>query len=364
MYAILLLFYRYGWLLEPTRVLNKEYTPCTKVSIIIPARNESKHIGALLNDIMSQYYPSTLMEVVVIDDHSTDSTAEIVRSFSGVHLRSLKDDVGDLVLNSYKKKAIEIGVRESSGELIITTDADCRLGPYWLLSIVSFYEKGRYKMIAGPVAMLSEGTHLGRFQMLDFITMQGITSAVLNTHSGSMCNGANLAYTRDAFEAVDGFAGIDEIASGDDMLLMYKINSKYKKKVAYLKSQEAIVSTYPMQSISKFMQQRIRWASKSAKLKDNRITAVLGFVYVFNLFFLILFLLGFLKPALWGTLATMLLFKSVIEYFFILPISDFFKIKREVILLFLYQPLHILYIIVSGGLGQFGAYTWKDRTVK
>ena len=73
---------------------------------------------------------------------------------------------------------------------------------------------------------------------MDFMVLQGITGAVVYKNNLSMCNGANLAYEKKAFYEVNGFAGIDHIASGDDMLLMHKIWKKYPDRVHYLKSKE------------------------------------------------------------------------------------------------------------------------------
>jgi len=363
-YAVLILYYRAGWTHLPEFYLNKEYVPKTKVSIIIPARNEEKNIGALLRDVMGQYYPSELMEVIVVDDHSTDRTPDIIQCYPNVHYLDLSRHTGTEVLNSYKKKAIETAIRYSRGELIVTTDADCRMGPYWLLALVSYFETSRAKLIAAPVHISHEGSFFEAFQSLDFMTMQGITGAIAHTHSGTLCNGANLAYTRQAFDTVGGFTGIDHIASGDDMLLMYKIEQRFPKKTAYLKCREAMVSTDPMPDAAAFFQQRIRWASKASHFKDRRVTAVLVLVYVYNLSFVLLTLAAFWKPSLLVALCTALVAKIVLELQLLRPVSQFFRQEGELLRFPFLQLLHIPYIVVSGFLGQFGTYRWKERRVK
>lgn len=80
--------------------------------------------------------------------------------------------------------------------------------------------------IAAPVKYHHSGTFLSLFQCLDFISLQGITAATVSAGFHSMCNGANLAYQKEAYTKVGGFTSIDNIASGDDMLLMYKIQKK------------------------------------------------------------------------------------------------------------------------------------------
>ena len=212
------------------------------------------------------------------------------------------------------------------------------------------------------------------FQALDFMMLQGITGASVHKKIHSMCNGANLAYTKKAFEEVGGFSGIDNIASGDDMLLMHKIYKRYPDKVMFLKSKDAIVQTAPVSSISEFFNQRIRWASKADKYDDKRIFAVLLLVYLFNLVLLLLPILTLFNPGklsiihyplsiinLWLLL---LVLKTSIELIFLYPVAKFFG-KQTMLWLFpLMQPFHILYTVIAGWLGKFGHYTWKERKVK
>src|SRR5690606_10921612 len=103
-----------------------------------------------LQDILNQNFPVHLLEIIVVDDHSTDNTAVIVRSFSdqGVRLIQLNEKEP---LNSYKKKAISEAINHASGELIVATDADCRMQPMSLNAVVSMYEKENLLFISGPV---------------------------------------------------------------------------------------------------------------------------------------------------------------------------------------------------------------------
>ncbi|MBK8146513.1 MAG: glycosyltransferase [Bacteroidetes bacterium] len=161
--------------------IQKDYKPRTRVSIIIPARNEEKSIGILIKNILAQIYPPELTEIIVIDDHSTDNTSKVVGTFPKVTLITLADFTKGTVLNAYKKKAIEIGIKQSSGELIITTDADCAMCEFWLLSIVYAYEHNHNKLLAAPVAFFNKKNWFQIFQSIDFFTMQG-------------CNGRSLLF--------------------------------------------------------------------------------------------------------------------------------------------------------------------------
>ena len=359
LYGSLITYYWLAWKAIPA------YIPAgpaqqTMISVIIPARNEEGNIKQLLVALQDQTWPKDLFEIIVVDDHSTDATAAIVQQFPGVKLIRLKDDS----LNSYKKKAIETGIAAATGSLIVTTDADCLPLPGWLGLLAAFKEEKKSVFIAAPVVIDCNSSLLQVFQAMDFMVLQGITGAAVYKRQLSMCNGANLAYERNVFYEVEGFKGIDHIASGDDMLLMHKITKQYPGHVHYLKSKDAIVSTQPMKTWKTFLNQRIRWASKAGSYDDKRITAVLLLVYLFNLSFLVLLLAGCWSPVYWIYFLALWVAKTIIELPLFISLADFFNKKWAVKFFFLFQPLHIFYTIISGLFGQFGKYEWKGRRVK
>lgn len=385
-YAALILYYAFSWRQIPFfpgptnhSLLMPDDTQPTILSIIIPARNEEKNIAACLDSICNQSYPTHLYEIIVVDDHSTDNTAAIVKKYAAqnVKLISLKEVIQGNIINSYKKKAIEAAVAQAAGELIITTDADCVVQSHWLQTIDAFYKQTNAAFIAMPVSVECSKSFIEMFQALDFMTLQGITGASVYKHIHSMCNGANLAYTKEVFKQVNGFAGIDNIASGDDMLLMHKIYKEHPGKVFFLKSKEVIVQTAPVTTVKDFFNQRIRWASKADKYDDKRIFAVLLLVYLFNVALIILpvtavFNMQYAIPVAFGANVQISLFsfwlallaaKTFVEVIFIFPVARFFN-KQTLLWLFpFFQPFHIAYTVIAGWLGKFGSYQWKERKV-
>jgi len=366
-YAIIILLYRKWFLqLKPFTIANN-YSPSTKFSIIIPARNEEENIEKCLQSIIQQNYPSALFEVIVIDDHSTDNTSFIVedikKKYTNIKLLKLSDLLNGKQLNAYKKKAIEIAIEISSGEWIITTDADCIMLQDWLKNYDAFIQQNNAVFIAAPVAFTYTKTILSIFQYLDFLTLQGITAAAVSAGFHSMCNGANLAYKKTVFFEVNGFAGIDNIASGDDMLLMNKIKKKYPTQIGFLFSKDAIVSTAPMPTWGSFINQRIRWASKADRYKDKNILGVLLLVYFFNLLLLVILCLSLIKPVLIIYWLIVIAVKALVELPFIIPVEAFFG-ETFVVSFILLQPFHIAYTVIAGWLGKFGTYQWKNRKVK
>jgi len=358
-YSALIIFYWLGWKSAPEFHCHSS-KETVSVSIIVPARNEEENIGFLLRALQQQTYPQQLVQVIVANDGSTDNTAPIAKSFAGTAVV----DVGEETSSAHKKRAIDQAIKIATGDLIVTTDADCVPTPNWIETIVSFRKENKSRFIAAPVVFQNNSSMLQVFQALDFLVLQGITAASVVKNVHSMCNGANLAYDKSAFIEVNGFAGIDHIASGDDMLLMHKISKQFPGNVHYLKSKDAIVVTQPMRNWRDFFHQRIRWASKATFYDDKRIFWALLLVYLFDLSFLALLISGFWFPVLWIYLIILLVAKTVVELPFVYSVAKFFK-KQSLLKYFpFFQPLHIAYTILIGFLAQFGRYEWKGRRVK
>lgn len=366
-YISLMLLYRRGWALQYSFKPDKSFTPTTKISIVIPARNEEHNIAACVRSALQQNYPAHLLEVIVVDDHSTDRTADIVNAIDDRRVKCIRlaehvKQSDDII--AFKKLALSVGIEQSHGELIVTTDADCYAGTDWIRTIAAIYEQQRPVMIVAPVDFTTNASVVQIFQSIDFMSMQGITAAAHRLNMGNMSNGANLAFSKEAYRSVDGYKGIDHLASGDDYLLMMKLKQKFPDGITYLGSQEAIVHTAPQPNWSSFLQQRIRWASKSGKYNDNTLTSVLLLVYLYNFSFLALAITGVVNTRYWLVALAMLLLKVVAELYYLLPVARFFHKRSQLIYYPLLQPLHILYIISAGFLGFFGVYSWKGRKVK
>ena len=360
LYAVLIFFYTIYW--KKAGIYHASAVRPNFISIIVAARNEEENITPLLNALQNQSYPGEFFEVIVVDDFSTDQTAALVQQHPLSNLKLIRPE-GQSEQSS-KKKAIHTGILHASGSLIVTTDADCLPGENWLEVVNSFYSEKDPSFIAAPVKFEYNRSLLQRFQAIDFLTLQGITAAGVTSGFHAMCNGANLAYKKKSFLSVNGFDGIDKVATGDDMLLMYKIWRSEPGKVHYLKSQEAIMSTQPMQSWKKFFMQRRRWASKTLVYDDKMVIAVLFLVYLVNCFFIVLVIAALLNSAYLWLLPGYLIIKSLIEFPFIYLVTRFYKEEKLRGYFFLFQPLHIMYTVLAGTLSQFGKYEWKGRKTK
>jgi cellulose synthase/poly-beta-1,6-N-acetylglucosamine synthase-like glycosyltransferase len=347
-----------------------DFQPKTILSILIPARDEEANITACLTSVVNQSYPTDLFEIIVVNDHSTDRTADLVLQlqtlYSNIKLLHLADFTNSSVLNSYKKKALEIGVAYANGELIVTTDADCVAPPNWLQLLASLYETRQPRCICAPVNFHQEKNLLERFQSLDYAGTMLLTGAGIHARTLRLSNGANLAYPKAVFEELQGFADSYHLASGDDMMLVHKIAGRYPDGIVFLKNAAATVLTTAKATWRDFWQQRIRWATKSTAYPDRRVTGVVAMVFFYccNILLSIL-LIPFVGWQMTGIFLLQLVNKLYWDSRLLYTACVFFN-KKELLKAFLpAQLLHIWYIIVIGILGNtVKKYEWKGRKVR
>lgn len=369
LYLLMVFYYFVGWLR-----LKRTQTPTPQeagklpfVTVVIPVRNESEHIQNCLKAVFNQTYPKHLFEVIVIDDYSTDPTIRLAREIEEknllvLDLQNYLGNPGEYFPN--KKKAIALGIKNAKGDLIITTDGDCLVGENWLMAMVSYYQSNEFKLLTGPVMMKPAKLPLEWFQQLDVMNLVGITGATIRNGLPTMCNGANMMYSKEVFHAVEGFKGNHDVPTGDDIFLMQKIQAQYPGSIGFVKNYDACVFTRPERSFSGFLSQRVRWVSKSSRFSDMRVAVILYFAYVFNLFIIVagLFALDFSQ---WGWLPVAIAAgtKFFIELVFNLPLIIFFRKIVLLLLLPFMEVFHILYVVIIGVLSLTGKYRWKDRQI-
>jgi cellulose synthase/poly-beta-1,6-N-acetylglucosamine synthase-like glycosyltransferase len=370
-----MLRYIEGWNALSEWQLPRDFIPQTAITVLLPARDEAENIAACLRSVFANTYPSNLFEVIVLDDYSTDATVEIVQQFQlqypNLRIIHLADSVETTETQSFKKKAIELGIAQATGTLIVGTDADCIVQRDWLALFASMYERTGAKFIAAPVNFYQEKKLLEKFQSLDFLGMMTLTGAGVRRRFMRMCNGANVAYDKATFYAVGGFQDIDHVASGDDMLLMQKFAFHFPEKIAFLKNQTATTFTKAKPTWRSFLQQRIRWGSKSSSYTEWHVTFILAMVYFFCCTIVLNTIwLAFSLTFAWSNdsgklLALQLFCKTVVDFFFLRQSALYFQRCDLMRVFFRSQVLHILYIAIVGTLSNVvKRYEWKGRRVR
>ncbi len=332
------------------------------LSILIAVRNEEGKIDKLLGDLQKQTYPSAFFEILVLDDHSEDGTAEQVLLFqkkSALNVRLIRMPEGV----EGKKNAIAEGIQNAKGQLIVTTDGDCRVGEQWLELMEGFYRERNVKMICGGVTFFKKKTFRAKILELEFASLVGSGAAGLAMGYPSMCNGANLAYEKQAFIEVNGYQDSERLASGDDEFLMHKIYRKYPGQVAFIKHKDAVVETEAPESWKAFFNQRKRWASKWESYTYTHIKLLALLVFGSNLALVLNFFLCLAKSYPLNVFLVLLAFKFMLEFLFLRSVLVYFGRKVNLWIFLVTEFVYPFYVVAFALQGRIGKYQWKDREI-
>lgn len=331
------------------------------ISVIVPFRNEEKNIKGLLEDLETQNYPDDFYEVILINDHSEDSTIHVIEPFCRKHNNfRLIEMQGN---SCGKKAAIETGIRNAAGKLIVTTDADCRTGNKWISTIAEYYLKSdKPGMIIGLVGLMSEDNLYNKFQELELLSLVGAGAGATGIEHPIFCSGANLIYEKELFNSYRD--PLDKkLVSGDDTLFMLRLKRDSNQKIRLLKSKEAIVYTKPQLSFGEFIRQRVRWTSKAKFYRDFGILYTSIVVLALNVSIVGSVILIFTNKN-YALYPVLMLGKTLTDIIFMKSILKFFNRKKLLRFLVFYQLFYPLYISVTGIFGHIAPYSWKSRKIE
>ena len=291
--------------------------PKTAFTIVVPFRNEAENLPLLLESISRLNYPMDLIEMILVNDASTDKFQIPNSKFQISVINNIR------ISNSPKKDAITTAMKMVKTNWIITTDADCIVHENWFLTLDNYIQNHSVNMIAGAVTYKGNNSFLHHFQQLDLASLQGATIGSFGIGKGFMCNGANLAYKKSLFQELKGFEGNDSIASGDDVFLLQKALTKFPDKVHYLKSENTIVTTKALDDWKSLFYQRVRWASKTSAYQSNfgKLLGLVVFSGNSSLLFISCYLLFEIED--FYSLLFLIITKFLIDYILIYKTNQF-----------------------------------------
>lgn len=331
-----------------------------KVSVLIPARNEEKHLKACLEAILSQNDIHYIEEILVLDDHSTDNTRALVENLHNPLIRCISLPAS----LTGKKAAITLGVKLAKASVIALTDADCIPEKNWIRSVSKQYvDQNALIFTTGLVSIQDHQNVLSRFQSLDFMANMALTAWGLKNQYFYLANGANMSFLKTSFEDVGGYGGNEHIASGDDVFLIKKMAEQKNKTLMFLHDPDAAVVTTPQKTWATLWEQRKRWATKSKAYASGTLWSVqaLTFLLSVGIIGFILYSLIFSAGMLYISML-ILLIKAVVDYLFLSGLSKKWNLHPAL----QYYPLsfltYLIYIIFMGLTALFpSAYLWKGR---
>lgn len=359
-YGILIISYFHGiGRLEASSLSNIQPT----FSIIIAARNEEESIQKCLSGLALQSYPKDKLEVIIINDQSTDNTEFLINAFIRQHPDSKIRQLFTTGAGG-KKAAIKKGIEEATSEYIVVTDSDCTHDSGWVIEINNYFQSTNAVFVAGPVMMQPEDSLFSKFQCLEFNSLLASTAGSIGINKPFMCNGANMAFSKNAYFQLKANSMDERLASGDDVFLLFSMKEKFgAERIAFARSRESITFTSTNKTLGQFIQQRLRWASKSSSYTDTH--AKHAAISVFSMNFVLLFLMVcmlFNRELIIAGITTFVI-KTLIDTLVLSRYTSIFGQRSLLIYTPVAEPLIAIYTVTIGLAGNFISFKWKDRKI-
>lgn len=410
-YVAMLWRFAKGW--KSLRKVERVAVPVS-VTVIVPARSEEAHIRACLTDLLRQDYPQEFFHLIMVDDGSEDGTAPIAAELATQHpnLTVMR------AKGAGKKQALQQVIDATESELIATVDADCRIAPTWLSTMVAAQQQDMASMVLGPVVLTPATGLFQRIQRMEFLAIMGVTGGSAAMGHPVMANGANLLFDRNAFTEAGGYSGSGN-PSGDDVFLMLKMKGRgtgdegqgtkdegrgvaaaanqrisesanqFRDKsqggsssgtdaqsegnspllwggVSFVKDPSALVSTAPMPTLGSFWQQRKRWLSKKGGYTDRHVKTTAILTYLANLGGLLALLtVPFIFPSTAADLLlSALVIKTLADLFFIRMVARDLMPTCSIWEIIPAELFILIYTSLLGLVGNVREYRWKGRSVR
>ncbi len=358
-YLLLLMAYTIGWYRTPLSppLLNANHP---KVHVLIALRNESSQIVALVQSLRDQVYPSDRLLFILVDDHSEDDT--FIRLEQAVKIKMSHQFLVLQAEKPGKKASLQQALRHEAADLIVVTDADCIHSPFWIAQLAAHYVRDKAVMCLGPVKISPIESLMQQLQALEFMSLIASTAGAAGLGVPSMANGANMAIDYNALMKAGGFNQKTQYASGEDVFLLLKLLRTYgSKKIRFVRSAHAMVTTQASPDWKSFMSQRMRWVSKSKAYRHPFIILPALIVFALNFSLVALSIAMIWIPYLSIIFLLFILVKYLIELPLMQSMANFMH-SRKLLRWFLpMQFFYPFYVVITAVAGLGFKSSWKGR---
>ncbi|WP_157974482.1 glycosyltransferase [Lewinella sp. IMCC34183] len=333
-----------------------------RLAVVVPFRNEAHNLPVLLEGLLAQTYHPDRYEVILVDDHSEDGgVAGAVLDDERVRLLRLSDHPDFLTRGAYKKAALQLGISHTQADVIVTTDADCRVPPNWLRQLAAHFVAGQ-DVVLGPVFVDPVEDFWDGFQALDLAAYQLFTASCVAAGKPGLANGANFAFRRTSFHAVGGYAGVNHLPSGDDVLLLHKFIRFGVRAVGVACRPPALVRTRPVTGWRALWRQRLRWASKAGQYGSHSLNWAQTLSFLTSLVILFSFPLGILDYRILLAGLGGWALKWAIDYYLLGDVCRHYGHGKLMTWYPAAQAFYPVYLVAVGTAALFGARaSWKGR---
>ena len=346
-----------------TRELPLHYQPKLFLSIVVSARNEEANIERFFNELEKQAYPKELFEILIIDDASEDHTFRAIQH----HIKKSVLQITMLQNNAHlgKKKSLAKCIAQAKGSVIITTDADViSRSALWLQSIAFAFEKESPALIIMPIDFEAESGFVSAFQNVENLALTALTAGFVGLQKPFLCNGANLAFQKLAYEQVNGYQTHQHISSGEDVFLLESIKKEFgSSAILYGLSRFLICKTTAEKTWGSLLQQRLRWAYK-AKYNTNWLNMSIGILTLLaNGLPWVSLVAVFSQAISMPYLVTFVFAKFIFDFLLLFLASDFLGKKLYKRWFFPFQLVYGCYALIVGVGAMFIKPRWKNKPI-
>lgn len=331
------------------------------VSVIIAARNEAAHIATCLESVLNQTYENEQYEVIVVNDRSSDNTGVIAESYISTYNNLKVITITDLPLKvSPKKWAIQKGIENSRGEILLFTDADCQVKPTWMESMVGCFMPDT-GMVIGFSAIRAV-SFFEKLQAFDFLSLMAAAFGACTMGLKWSASGQNLGYRRKAFDQAGGFSSVINRISGDDALMVQLIRKLKTWRIVFNPDPRSFNETEPQNNLKSLIHQRSRWASNAT------IMIKLNPVLFFYLFAVFIFYSGLVAGMVCSLLYSVCLWplvfgfihKMIIDLLITVKASSIFHQPFSPAVFIIWFLFQLPYTLLVGLRGSLQIFKWKQ----
>ena len=366
LYTRLFFFYTKSWkeIKLPSEKNNSDY-----ISVIVACRNEEKNISNLIEDVKSQCFDENRFEMIVVNDHSEDGTLKILNyeseKWNNLRIINLDNKVFG------KKYAIKEAAKIAKGEIIICTDADCRVGENWIQTMSDYFTNTDCKFVSASIFYKEQNSLFSKYQMLEILSLVSTSGAAINRKKATICNGANLAFRKKEYLEIpeDEFNNF----TTDDVSLLHYFKKNFTNSISFSKQKETIVSTSESPTFLSYLSQKFRWISSTKSLKDRDTILVSLLVYCMNLLIILtIFLFPYYFPknscgyynelvVIFSFIFLIYFIKFISDYLFLKSVLSFFDKRNLLIYLFPFTLINAVFTVVIVPLSFIIPVKWKGR---
>ncbi len=320
-----------------------------KISVVVAAKNESNNVKNLVETLSRLDYSDEDFEVIIIDDHSTDSTLEntkeLTRGLSNFFVYSNENDK-----SLAKKGALSFGIEKAKFPFIMITDADCKPELGWLQFFSKKFIQG-FDFVFGIAPFYTGEYFISNYSAFENLRSSILTFSLANLKYPYSAAARSFGFSKAAFEKIEGYKNTIETLSGDDDLLLREA-IKNKMKIGLVTDKEAFIFSTSKRTLKDYFSQKARHTKTSFHYLFHQ-KIILGFWHLLNLFFFISPILVFVNKFF----VMLFIFKIFCDEIIILSFQKKFGYKFNPGKIFVMQIIYEAFIVIN----FFNALIRKDK---